>query len=92
MPDRHHYEDNILISVTRKDLPFGVSGRRLFWLFVACVGFASGYHYTQQVWAIHSPVLVLILSIAAGGLGAIIAIFFQKKVYSRGNAILSKTN
>ncbi len=54
------------------------AGRRLFWLFVACVGFASGYHYAQQVWAIHSPVLVLILSIAAGAAGAIIAIFFQK--------------
>ncbi|MGD8947317.1 MAG: hypothetical protein PVI62_11690, partial [Desulfobacterales bacterium] len=53
-------------------------GRRLFWLFVACVGFASGYHYAQQIWAIHSPILVLILSIAVGALGAIIAIFFQK--------------
>ena len=53
-------------------------GRRLFWLFVACIGFASGYHYAQQIWGIHSPVLILILSIAAGGLGAIIAIFFQK--------------
>jgi hypothetical protein len=53
-------------------------GRRLFWLFVACVGFASGYHYCQQIWPIHSPVLVLILSIAAGAVGAIIAIFFQK--------------
>ena len=54
------------------------AGRRLFWLFVACVGFASGYHYAQQIWGIHSPLLVLILSIAVGGLGAIIAIFFQK--------------
>ncbi len=53
-------------------------GRRLFWLFVACIGFVSGYHYAQQIWAIHSPVLVLILSLAAGGLGAIIAILFQK--------------
>ncbi len=54
------------------------AGRRLFWLFVACVGFASGYHYVQQIGAIHSPALVLILSIAVGALGAIIAIFFQK--------------
>ena len=54
------------------------TGRGLFWLFVACVGFASGYHYAQQVWAIHSPLTVLIISFAAGGLGAIIAIFFQK--------------
>jgi hypothetical protein len=55
-----------------------LAGRRLFWLFVACVGFASGYHYAQQIWAVHSPVLLLILSIAAGALGAILAIFFQK--------------
>jgi hypothetical protein len=54
------------------------AGRRLFWLFVACIGFASGYHYIQEIWAIHSPILVLILSIAAGAVGAIIAIFFQK--------------
>lgn len=54
------------------------AGRKLFWLFVACVGFASGYYYVQQIWSIHSAVLVLILSIAAGALGAIIAIFFQK--------------
>jgi len=54
------------------------AGRRLFWLFVACIGFASGYYYGQQIWGLHSQVLVLILSIAAGGLGAIIAILFQK--------------
>ena len=54
------------------------NGRGLFWLFVACVGFASGYHYAQQIWAIHSPLTVLIISLAAGGVGAIIAIFFQK--------------
>jgi hypothetical protein len=53
-------------------------GRRLFWLFVACVGFASGYHYAQQIWAVHSPIIVLILAIAVGAVGAIIAILFQK--------------
>ena len=64
---------NILIG-----LVLLIAGRRLFWLFVACVGFASGYHYAQQVWAIHSPILVLILAIAVGAVGAIIAILFQK--------------
>jgi len=29
------------------------AGRRLFWLFAACVGFASGYHYVQQIWVVH---------------------------------------
>ena len=55
-----------------------LAGRRLFWLFVACVGFASGYHYVQQIGGIHSAVLILTLAIAAGAVGAIIAIFFQK--------------
>ena len=64
---------NILIGLT---LLF--AGRRLFWLFVACVGFASGYHFVPQIGDIHSLVLVMMLSIAAGVLGAIIAIFFQK--------------
>jgi len=64
---------NILIG-----LMLLLAGRRLFWLFVACVGFASGYHYAQEIWAVHSPVLLLILSIAVGALGAILAIFFQK--------------
>ena len=54
------------------------AGRRLFWLFVACIGFASGYHYAQQILSVHSPALILILSIAVGALGAVIAIFFQK--------------
>jgi hypothetical protein len=54
------------------------AGRRLFWLFVACVGFASGFHYAQQIGAIHSPILVLILAIAVGAAGAFIAILFQK--------------
>lgn len=64
---------NILIG-----LVLILAGRKLFWLFVACVGFISGFHYSQYIWAIHSPVLVLVLSIAVGALGAVIAIFFQK--------------
>lgn len=54
------------------------SGRIFFWLFVACVGFAGFFHGAQQLWTIHSPVLVLILSIVAGAVGAVIAIFFRK--------------
>jgi len=69
-------------------------GRRLFWLFVACVGFATGYHYAQQIGATQTPALVLVLSIAVGGLGAIIAIFFQKAAivvagFAAGGYVLS---
>ena len=63
-------------------IPIGLillsAGRRLFWLFVACVGFASGFHYAQQIWGIQSAVLVFIWSIATGAVGALVAIFFQK--------------
>ena len=53
-------------------------GRRLFWLFVGCVGFASGYFYAQHIWTLQEPILILMLAITAGVVGAIIAIFFQK--------------
>lgn len=53
-------------------------GRRLFWLFVACVGFTVGYHVAHNVLAVQSPVLILAASILSGLAGAVIAIFFQK--------------
>lgn len=53
------------------------SGRRLFWLFVACMGFTVGLqlapHYlgTQPSWA------YWVVALLFGGIGAIIAVFFQ---------------
>ena len=55
-----------------------ISGRKLFWLFVGCVGFVIGFHYTPYLWNIQSHLLLMIIAIFAGIIGAVVAIFFQK--------------
>jgi hypothetical protein len=53
-------------------------GRRLFWLCVAAVGFATGVelapHFVQQP----SPLLALTFALVLGFIGALIALFLQK--------------
>jgi hypothetical protein len=53
-------------------------GRKLFWLFVGCIGFAAGFHYAPLWWHIQSDLILLVLALITGILGAILAIFFQK--------------
>ena len=53
-------------------------GRKLFWLFVACMGFAAGFHYTTYIWQIPSYLLQIIVAIVIGIIGAVLAVFFQK--------------
>ena len=55
-----------------------LAGRKLFWLFVAMIGFANSFHFAQQIFGLHSPFVLLVLSVVVGILGAVIAIFFQK--------------
>lgn len=54
-----------------------VFGRRLFWLFVAACGFAVGLRLTNQFLVTRSDWLALIVALAAGVLGALLALFFQ---------------
>ena len=53
-------------------------GRRLFWLFVGCLGFAVGFHYAPLVWQVQSNLFLLILATITGIIGAVLALFFQK--------------
>jgi hypothetical protein len=52
-------------------------GRRLFWLFVAACGFAVGLRLTNQFLVTRSDWLALVVALAAGVLGALLALFFQ---------------
>jgi hypothetical protein len=54
------------------------SGRKLFWLFVGCIGFVIGFHYTPYLWNVQSHLLLLIIAIFVGSGGAVLAVFFQK--------------
>jgi hypothetical protein len=53
-------------------------GRKLFWLFVGCLGFAVGFNYAPYVWQVQSTLFLLILATITGIIGALLALFFQK--------------
>ena len=55
-----------------------VFGRKLFWLFVGCLGFAVGFNYAPNVWQVQSNLFLLILATITGVIGAVLALFFQK--------------
>ncbi len=53
-------------------------GRRLFWLFVAAVGFAAGIELAPQLLNDPSPILVISAALVLGFLGALLALLLQK--------------
>jgi len=55
-----------------------ILGRKLFWLFAAVIGFLFGMSFAQQVLPGQSQTIVLLIALAIGGLGAILAIMVQK--------------
>jgi hypothetical protein len=64
---------NIIIGIVT--LTFG---RKLFWLFVGCLGFAVGFYYAPYVWQVQSNLFLLALATITGIIGAVLALFFQK--------------
>jgi len=53
-------------------------GRKLFWLFIAAIGFAAGMDIAQQIFHSPSPTLVLFIALAFGVLGAVLSVLLQK--------------
>jgi Domain of unknown function (DUF4203) len=53
-------------------------GRRLFWLFVAAIGFAIGLQFAPYLIQNPPPWLSLAISLALGLLGALLAFLLQK--------------
>ena len=54
-----------------------VFGRKLFWLFVGAVGFFAGMTLAGRYFPDNSGLLLLI-SVAVGFIGAVLAVFFQR--------------
>lgn len=55
-----------------------VSGRRLFWLTVAVVGFLAGLVLTVLLLEIQPEWLGWVIALAAGGVGILLAVFMQR--------------
>jgi len=64
---------NILIG-----LVLVLLGRKLFWLFVGCVGFIVGAEFAERVLQGQPEWLILLIALGAGLLGAVVSIFLQR--------------
>ena len=53
-------------------------GRRLFWLFVGCVGFIVGFELANQMLLGQPAWVILVIALGVGVLGAIASIFLQR--------------
>ena len=53
-------------------------GRRLFWLFVALIGFIAGMSLATEVFAVRDQLVLLLIAFVCGILGALIALFLQR--------------
>ena len=55
-----------------------ILGRQLYWLFVAGIGFVVAVDLVPRLVQIESTALILLLALAAGVLGALLAVFLQR--------------
>lgn len=52
-------------------------GRRLFWLFVGCIGFVVGLQMASVYWGAQPGWFVWTIALGFGLIGALLAVFFQ---------------
>ncbi|MGE0086504.1 MAG: hypothetical protein AB7S75_19015 [Desulfococcaceae bacterium] len=55
-----------------------IIGRRLFWLFVGCIGFTVAYTYAGRFMAGQPDYVIMAAAIISGVAGALFAVFFQE--------------
>jgi hypothetical protein len=53
-------------------------GRKLFWLFVAAIGFALGAEIAPRIIHQPAPVVTLVIAVGLGFIGALFAVLLQK--------------
>jgi len=52
-------------------------GRRLFWVFVGCVGFVAGFQTAQLYFGFQTSWIIWAAALLSGLVGALLALFFQ---------------
>ncbi|CAN5723967.1 hypothetical protein BH09VER1_BH09VER1_35070 [soil metagenome] len=53
-------------------------GRKIFWIFVGVIGFFAGAHFAQALVAGQPEMVLFLIAVAVGLLGALLAIFLQR--------------
>ena len=64
-----------------------LAGRKLFWLFVAAVGFLGALRLASEYLSTQPREWILIGSLIAGAVGAMLALFLQKVAIGVGGAV-----
>ena len=64
------------------------AGRRLFWLFVAAVGFLYGLNFAPSIFNGGSELQYLILALVCGIVGALLGVFAQKLAVAIAGGLL----
>ena len=57
-------------------------GRKLFWLFIAVVGFYVGFEVARIVFADQPQWLTWLIGVGAGLIGAVLAMFFERVAFA----------
>lgn len=63
-------------------------GRQLFWVFVAAAGFVVGLNLTTRFFAGRPEWLVILIALAAGLVGALLAVFVQQLAVAAAGFVL----
>jgi hypothetical protein len=59
-----------------------LTGRRLFWLFIATAGFFVGVSFGGMFFAGHQQWVILLVAVATGLIGALLAVFAQRVAFA----------
>ena len=57
-----------------------ILGRKLFWLFIAAIGFETGAYVATRLFHGGSELIVLLIALIAGLVGALLAVFLENIV------------
>ncbi len=66
-----------------------ITGRRLYWFFVAAAGFVAGLTLANRFFQGESELLIIVIALAAGLIGAVLALFLQRVAVAVAGFILT---
>jgi len=63
-----------------------LAGRKLFWLFIAVVGFLAGMELARELLSTQAEWVVWLIGAGTGIVGAVVAVFFQRIAFALAGA------
>src|SRR3954454_15552467 len=86
LPSAHHALGSSPVIAIGVGAALLLAGRKLFWFFVAAVGFVAAMEFATRYFGCEPRDTVLLASLVAGIIGAVLAVFVQKLAVSLAGA------